>query len=177
MTSAKTPQIVLVAAAAENGVIGAVGGMPWRLSSDLKRFKRLTSGHPVVMGRKTFASIGRPLPGRTNIVITRDPGFAHEGLRVVATPAEGLALAGEIARADGVDAIMVIGGGQIYAATIGRADRLEITRVHATPEGDTRFPDIDPAIWRETAREIPQRGPKDSADVTFLTYSRRDNSA
>ena len=167
------PEVVLVAAVGENGVIGSAGDMPWRLSSDLKRFKRLTTGHPVLMGRKTFVSIGRPLPGRTNIVVTRDSGFSHEGIHVVASLKAGLETAQQVATDAGKDAVMVIGGGEIYAATMDIADRLEITRVHASPAGDTRFPVIDPALWLETTRETPERGEKDSADVTFLTYHRR----
>ena len=167
------PEIVLVAAVGENGVIGSAGDMPWRLSSDLKRFKRLTYGHPVLMGRKTFASIGRPLPGRTNIVITRDAGFSHAGVQVAGSLEAGLEAARQVAADTGVPDVMVIGGGEIYAATIGVANRLEITRVHASPDGDTRFPEIDPSLWRETDRETPERGERDSAAVTFLTYHRR----
>lgn len=168
MTAAARPEIVLIAAVGENDVIGADGDMPWKLSTDLKRFKRLTLGHPVVMGRKTFESIGRPLPGRRNIVVTRDAGWAHEGVVRATSLDEAFALAGETAG----DAVMVIGGGTIYAAALPLADRLEITRVHAAPAGDTLFPKIDPQEWREVARETPPRGEKDTADVTFLTYRR-----
>ncbi|WP_349357626.1 dihydrofolate reductase [Stappia sp.] len=173
MPDPTAPELVLVAAVGENGVIGADGDMPWRLSTDLKRFKRLTLGHPVIMGRKTFESIGRPLPGRANIVVTRDAAWAHEGVETVASLDAAIALAGAQARAEGTGAVMVIGGGEIYAATLPLADRLEITRVHLAPEGDTHFPRIDPGMWREVARETPERGAKDSADVTFLTYRRR----
>lgn len=168
MTAAARPEIVLIAAVGENDVIGADGDMPWKLSTDLKHFKRLTLGHPVVMGRKTFESIGRPLPGRANIVVTRDAGWAHEGVARAASLEEAFALAGKTA----TDAVMVIGGGTIYAAALPLADRLEITRVHASPAGDTLFPKIDPQEWREVARETPPRGEKDTADVTFLTYRR-----
>lgn len=167
------PEIVLVAAVAENGVIGSDGDMPWRLSSDLRRFKRLTMGHPVVMGRKTFASIGRPLPGRTNIVITRDPDFSQDGIHAAPSLEDGLEVARRTANDTGASSVMVIGGGQIYLATIDIADRLEITRVHATPDGDTRFPAIDLSTWQETERQRPERGERDSADVTFLTYRRK----
>jgi len=173
MPDPTAPELVLVAAVGENGVIGAEGDMPWRLSTDLKRFKRLTLGHPVIMGRKTFESIGRPLPGRVNIVVTRDAAWAREGVETVASLDAAIALAGAQARASRCGAVMVIGGGEIYAATLPLADRLEITRVHLAPLGDTHFPRIDPAMWREVARETPERGAKDSADVTFLTYRRR----
>lgn len=168
MTASARPEIVLIAAVGENDVIGSDGDMPWKLSTDLKRFKRLTLGHPVVMGRKTFESIGRPLPGRRNIVVTRDAGWAHEGVARAGSLDEAFALAGETAG----DAVMVIGGGTIYAAALPMADRLEITRVHAAPAGDTLFPKIDPQLWQEVARETPPRGEKDTADVTFLTFRR-----
>lgn len=172
MTASARPEIVLVAAVGENDVIGADGDMPWKLSTDLKHFKRLTLGHPVVMGRKTFESIGRPLPGRANIVVTRDADWAHEGAARAASLDEAFALAADAAAQTGVCAIMVVGGGTIYAAALPLADRLEITRVHAAPAGDTLFPKIDPQKWREVARETPPRGEKDTADVTFLTYRR-----
>jgi dihydrofolate reductase len=168
MTASARPEIVLIAAVGENDVIGSDGDMPWKLSTDLKRFKRLTLGHPVVMGRKTFESIGRPLPGRRNIVVTRDAGWAHEGVARAGSLDEAFALAGETAG----DAVMVIGGGTIYAAALPMADRLEITRVHAAPAGDTLFPKIDPQLWQQVARETPPRGEKDTADVTFLTFRR-----
>jgi dihydrofolate reductase len=172
-TSFPSPALVLVAAVAENGVIGAKGDMPWRLSSDLKRFKRLTLGHPMVMGRKTFESIGRPLPGRTTIVVTRDPDWHREGVLTAPSLEDALERAAAIAATDGVDAVMVVGGGEIYAAALPRADRLEITRVHASPDGDAHFPRIDEDVWREVARETPERGANDSADVTFLSYRRK----
>jgi dihydrofolate reductase len=163
---------VFVVAMADNGVIGHAGGMPWRLSSDLKRFKRLTFGKPVVMGRKTFASIGRPLPGRTNIVVTRDPGFAASGVVTAPTPERAL----EVARGDalrrGASDIAVIGGADLFAQLWDVATRLEITEVHASPQGDTRLPPIDRRIWRETARAPHPAAPGDSADVTYLTYRR-----
>jgi dihydrofolate reductase len=177
MTASARPEIVLVAAVGENGVIGSDGDMPWKLSTDLKRFKRLTIGHPVVMGRKTFESIGRPLPGRHNIVVTRDAGWAHEGATRAVSLEEAFALAFDAAGDAEAGMVMIVGGGEIYAAAMPLADRLEITRVHATPEGDTRFPEIDPRIWREVAREAPERGARDSASVTFLTYRRNAPAA
>jgi dihydrofolate reductase len=164
--------LVLVAAVAENGVIGLDGGLPWRLPSDLRRFRAITLGHPVVMGRKTYGAIGKPLPGRTNIVITRDAAFAARGV----TAAPNLEAALMVARGDalrrGVRHIMIIGGADLYGQTIGRARRLEITRVHAHPAGDSMFPAIDPAQWRETERcEFPA-GPGDDAAFTTLSYAR-----
>jgi dihydrofolate reductase len=164
--------IVLVVAVADNGVIGRDNALPWRLSSDLKRFKALTMGKPLVMGRKTFLSIGKPLPGRTNIVVTRDAAFAAPG--VVAVPAFDAAIA--VARGDalrrGANAIAVIGGTDIFTQAMPLADRLEITHVHARPDGDTRFPPIDPAIWRAVATSDHPAGPQDDADFTCTTYTR-----
>jgi dihydrofolate reductase len=164
--------IVLVAAVGENGVIGRDGGLPWRLPSDLRRFRALTLGHPVVMGRKTYAAIGKPLPGRTNIVMTRDRAFAARG--VVSAPnleAALMAARGDALRR-GVRDIMIIGGGELYGETIGRACRLEITRVHARPTGDSIFPAIDPAPWRETGRCEYPAGADDDAPFTTLVYER-----
>jgi dihydrofolate reductase len=164
--------LVLVAAVAENGIIGRDGGLPWRLPSDLRRFRALTLGHPVVMGRKTYAAIGKPLPGRTNIVMTRDRAFAARG--VVSAP--NLEAALTVARGDamrrGVRHIMIIGGGELYGETIGRACRLEITRVQARPTGDAIFPPIDPARWRETERREVSVGPDDDASFMALVYER-----
>jgi dihydrofolate reductase len=164
--------LVLVAAVAENGVIGRDGGLPWRLPSDLRRFRAITLGHPVVMGRKTYDAIGKPLPGRTNIVITRDTRFAARG--VISAPNLDAALM--VARGDalrrGVRRIMIIGGGELYAQTIGRACRLEITRVHARPAGDSMFPAVDPARWRETERREYPAGPDDDVPFTALAYER-----
>jgi dihydrofolate reductase len=145
-------ELVLVVARARNGVIGKDGAMPWHLPADLKRFKRMTVGKPVIMGRKTFDSIGKPLPGRQNIVLTRDRGWRAEGVTVVANLAEAVAAAGldPRARADG---IMVIGGAQVYAEALPSATRVELTEIDAEPEGDTVLPALDPARWREVARE------------------------
>jgi dihydrofolate reductase len=170
-------EIVIVAAVAENGVIGSGNEMPWRLKSDLKRFRTLTWGKPVLMGRKTHLSIGRPLPGRTNIVVSRNPDFGRPG--VVAAPTLETAL--EVARADarrrGGAEVMVLGGAEIYAALLARAHRLEITCVHASPAGDAFFPAIDKSIWREDARYDHPAGPEDSARVEYLTYRRREGVA
>ena len=166
-------EIVLIAAVAENGVIGAGGAMPWRLKSDMARFKALTSGKPVVMGRKTFASIGRPLPGRTNIVVTRDQGFRAAGAVVTHSFADAMAIASGDALRRFATEIAVIGGAEIYAQWMGLADCLEITEVHARPDGDTRFATIDPAVWEEVARVRNPAGPGDSADFSYVTFRRR----
>ena len=164
--------LVLVAAMAENGVIGRDNALPWRLRSDLRRFRARTWGKPVVMGRKTFQSLGKPLPGRTNIVVSRDRAFCAAG--VVAAPDLHAAL--EAARGDalrrGTDEMIVIGGAQIYAQTLPIADRLDITQVKARPEGSIRFPPIDPQAWRETERSEHEAGPDDAADFAFITYQR-----
>ena len=159
MTSPR-PDITLVAAVARNGTIGADGGLPWRLPADLKRFKALTMGHPMIMGRKTFESIGRALPGRRTIVVTRDHGWTAPDVTVTHSVDQAL----ELSAADGP--VMVVGGGEIYRQTMHRADRLEITRVDADVVGDTVFPEIDPSIWRETARE-------DADGYAFVSYARR----
>ena len=141
-------RVVLVAAVAENGVIGGYGQIPWRIPEDMKHFRAVTRGHTVVMGRLTFESIGRPLPDRTNIVVTRTPGWSAEGVTVAASVEEALALAG----AGGGD-VMVIGGAQVYAAAMGAADVQVLTEVHQKPEGDTFYPEFDRAAWAETRRE------------------------
>ncbi|HEY5125787.1 MAG TPA: dihydrofolate reductase [Bradyrhizobium sp.] len=166
-------EIVLIVAVADNGVIGSGDAIPWRLKSDMQRFKALTLGKPVVMGRKTFASIGRPLPGRTNIVVTRDAGFRARGA-VVATSfdaARAVAIGDALRRSAGE--IAVIGGAEIYAQWMEIADRLEITEVHARPEGDTYLAAIDAAAWEEAARVRNPAGPDDSADFSYVTYRRR----
>jgi dihydrofolate reductase len=166
-------EIVLIVAVADNGVIGARGALPWRLKSDLRRLKALTLGKPVVMGRKTFASIGRPLPGRTNIVVTRDASFRSPGAVVTTSFADARAVATGDAMRRSAGEIAVIGGAEIYAQWLGIADRLEITEVHARPEGDTYFAAIDAADWEEVARVRNPAGPDDSADYSYVTYRRR----
>lgn len=165
-------RLSLIAAVAENGVIGAGSAMPWRLSSDMKRFKSLTMGKPVIMGRKTFDTIGKPLAGRVNIVVSRRPDFAPEGVLVAPSFDAALVRAEEGARAAADEEIMVIGGGEIYRAAIDLADRLYITHVEASPEGDTRFPAIDPARWQASGAERVPAGPRDSAATTFVIYER-----
>ena len=165
--------IVFVAAVARNGIIGANGGLPWRLSSDLKRFKALTWGKPLVMGRKTFESIGRALPGREMIVVTRDPTFAPSGVLVADNLDAALDLAAERAGVMGAGEVVIGGGGEIFAQTISRASRLFITEVALDAEGEARFPPIDPLKWREIGRETGERGPRDDADFAFVDYERR----
>ena len=167
-------QIVFVVAVAENGVIGAGGAMPWRLKSDMARFKALTIGKPVVMGRKTFGSIGRPLPARTNIVVTRDEHFRANGVVVTHSFVDARAIATGDALRRFATEIAVIGGAEIYSQWIDIADRLEITEVHARPDGDTRFPALDMAEWDEIARVRNPAGPHDSADYSYVTYRRRN---
>ena len=166
-------RVVLVAAVARNGVIGANGGLPWRLSSDLKRFKALTWGKPLVIGRKTFESIGRALPGRETIVVTRDPSFAPSGVFVAHELDAGLHLAAERAGAMGAHETIIGGGGEIYAQTIARASRLFITEVALDAVGEARFPPIDPHEWREISRETGERGSRDEADFAFVEYERQ----
>ncbi|AND91562.1 dihydrofolate reductase [Bradyrhizobium diazoefficiens] len=165
-------EIVFVVAVAENGVIGAGNAIPWRQKSDMARFKALTIGKPVIMGRKTFESLPRPLPGRTNIVITRDPAYRAAGAVVTTSAVDAEAIARGDALRRSVTEIAVIGGAEIYRQWFGRADRLEITEVHARPDGDTHF-GIDKAEWEETARIRHPAGPNDSADYSYVTYRRR----
>lgn len=158
------PRILLIAAVAANGVIGAKGGLPWRLPEDLKRFKRLTLGHPVIMGRRTWQSLGRPLPGRANIVVTRRQGFAAPGARVAGSLEEALALC------EGEALVYVIGGEALYRAALPRASAMLLTEIHRDYEGEARFPQFDRAEWREKARE-----PHSAADGTpfdFVEYER-----
>lgn len=166
-------EIVFVVAIAENGVIGAGNAMPWRLKSDMARFKALTIGKPVIMGRKTFESLPRrPLPGRTNIVITRDVDYRANGAIVTTSAADADAVARGDALRRSATEIAVIGGAEIFRQWIDRADRLEITEVHARPEGDTSF-DIDKAEWDEVDRICHPAGPGDGADFSYVTYRRR----
>ena len=173
-TADARPQIVLIVAIAENGVIGAGGAIPWRLKSDMQRFKALTLDKPVVMGRKTFVSIGRPLPKRTNIVVTRDAVFRAAGAVVTNSIADARAVATGDALRRFATEIAVIGGAEIYAQWMDSADRLEVTEVHARPEGDTRFAEIDAKAWEEAARVRNPAGPDDSAEFSYVTYRRRN---
>lgn len=144
---ASGPIVTLIVAVAANGVIGARNTMPWHLPADLRHFKAATMGRPVIMGRRTFESIGRSLPGRVNIVVTRNAGYSAPGCVVAGSLETALAAAGDAGE------IFVIGGGELYGQAMPRADRLVVTEIHAEFDGDARFPAIDPAVWREVARE------------------------
>jgi dihydrofolate reductase len=165
-------ELVILAAVADNGVIGRDNALPWRLSSDLKRFKALTMGKPVVMGRRTYVSIGKPLPGRTNIVVSRDPKFAVAGAVVTASLDAALQTARGDALRRGAEAIFVIGGTDIFAQTLPLAQRLEITQVHLSPPGDALMPPIDETVWCLVERSDHAAGPNDDAAFSYLTYRR-----
>ncbi len=162
--------ITIIVARARNGVIGMGGALPWHLPADLKRFKAITVGKPVVMGRKTFESIGKPLPGRQNIVLTRQTGWQADGVTVVPNLAEAVAAAGLDPRIRGH--IMIIGGAEIYALALPIATRVELTEVDAAPAGDTILPAFDPARWREVAREV-HGAEGERPGYSFITLERR----
>ena len=163
-------KLSLVVAVANNGVIGHQGDLPWRLSTDLKRFKAVTMDKPILMGRKTWQSIGKPLPGRQNIVISRNPAFTAEGAYAAGSLDEAIALAG---RQDGIEEICVIGGAEIYRQALSRADILHVTHVEADVEGDAVFPEIDPQVWRPVHSESVPAGEKDVYPTRYVIYERR----
>ncbi|CCM77034.1 dihydrofolate reductase [Rhizobium mesoamericanum] len=164
----------IVVAVSKNGIIGRDGDMPWRLSTDLKRFKAVTLGKPVIMGRKTYDSIGKPLPERANIVISRQlAATAHPDVHTANSLTEAVNLAEEIARKSGVNEICIIGGGQIYAQAVNLADRLCVTHVETSLEGDTSFPAIDTALWKVMETIDVPAGDKDSYPTKFVVYDRR----
>lgn len=165
-------ETVLIYAVADNGVIGADGAIPWRLKSDMQRLKAMTIGRPVVMGRKTFLSLKRPLPHRTNIVLTRDNAFRAAGAVVTQSLEEAKRIARGDALRRSVAEIAVIGGAEIYAQWMADADRLEVTEVHASPAGDTHLAAIDASQWKEVARERHGAGPDNSAPFSYVTYRR-----
>lgn len=168
------PPLAHIVAVAENGVIGRDQSLPWHLPSDLKRFRALTWGKPLLMGRHTFLSIGRPLPGRISIVLSTDPGFAPpEGVRVAATLEGALDLCAQAAQELKADTIMAIGGRRVFAETLDRAATVHLTRVHLAPEGDVRLPPYDPAIWQESERIGPAQEAGDDAPVSYITLTRR----
>ena len=170
-------RIAMIAGVAENGVIGSHQTIPWRIPSDFAYFKRMTMGKPIVMGRKQFETVGKPLPGRTNIIVTRQQGYQPEGTLAFSSIDAALAEARSIAAADGVDEIMIIGGGELYAQLMDRADRLYISHIDLHPEGDVRFPAIQPEEW--VVVDLPEITPseKDSASYRVKVYARRDASA
>jgi dihydrofolate reductase len=164
--------VALVAAVAANGIIGAAGGLPWRIRADLKRFRAITMGNPIVMGRKTFESLPRRLDGRDNIVVTRKAGLIPPGVFVASGIDDALALAADRALQAAAPEICVIGGGEIYAATLPRASRLYITHVRASPAGDAVFPRISPDEWQEIARGDLPFSESDTASAFFVVYQR-----
>lgn len=167
------PEVTLIAAVAENNVIGNGPDIPWRLSSDFMHFKRTTLGKPLIMGRKTFESIGKPLPGRTNIVVTRQTGYQPDGVLVIDSLEAAIAYGRAIAEADHVDAVMIAGGADIYRQAMDLADKLIISHVALSPEGDAHFPRIDPNVW-EMVEELPVfPSEKDSSSYKIHVYARR----
>ena len=165
--------LVLVVAVAENGVIGRKGQLPWRIPGDLKHFKAVTMGKPMVMGRKTYESIGKPLPGRTSIVLTRDKSWRADGVLVGHSLEEILKLANDDAKKSGASEIAVIGGSALFEETLPIAAKIELTEVHAKPEGDVFFPDYDHAAFRETRREGPMQSEKDDHAYSVVTLERK----
>ena len=168
--------LVIIAAVARNGVIGGGNALLWRLPSDLKRFKALTWGKPMIMGRKTYESIGKPLLGRETIVVTRDQGWRPAGVHVAHSLGEAIELAKACAATLGASEIVIAGGADVYQQTMGMAQRLEITHVDLAPAGDAHFPDIDAAKWREVSRESGSRGAGDGADYVFSVYEPKRNT-
>jgi dihydrofolate reductase len=168
-----TIPLILVVALAENGVIGRDNHLLWRIKTDLGRFRRLTMGKPMIMGRKTFQSIGKPLPGRETIVLTRDAHFAAAGVHVVHNWEEAVAKGAELAARMEADSVAVAGGAEIYALALPEVQSLFLTKVHAAPEGDAVFPDFDRSQFRETKREEHPKGPDDEHPFTFIDLERR----
>jgi len=168
-------KISIVVAVAKNGVIGADGGMPWHLSTDLQRFKRLTMGNVMIMGRKTFDSIGKALPGRTSIVVTRSKEWQAEGVVPVTSLEAAFDLGKEIIQSTGNGEICVVGGGEIYRQSMEFADTLHLTRVMSAPDGDTVFPEIDKDKFALESEEKVPSSEKDSVETVYCVYRRRDN--
>lgn len=169
-------KLSLVWAMAQNRVIGRNNNLPWYLPEDLKYFKRITLGKPVIMGRKTFESIGKPLPGRTNIVVTRNPDFAVEGVKTVHSLEAARDLCESIGEIDGTDEAMVIGGAEIYGQAMPLADRLYLTEVHAEVEGDAWFPEFDRRDWQEVAREDFEAAGPNPYNYSFIVLEKKTGS-
>ena len=167
-------RLAAIVAAAENGVIGRNNALPWHLPGDLQYFKRVTMGKPIIMGRKTFESIGKPLPGRSNIVISRNAQFQADGVRAVNSLAAALRVAEDIALIDGVDEVVVIGGAEIYRESLPQTSRLYLTQVHASVEGDAYMPEVQWSDWRETAREHFSAQGANPYDYSFVVFERRE---
>ena len=161
------PLVTLIVAVADNGVIGRENSLPWHLPEDLKRFKRLTMGKPMIMGRKTFESIGKPLPGRLNIVVTRDTNYRHEGVRVVHDTDAALAAAGDAPE------VMVIGGAELFRHFLARAGRIHLTRVHGNIDGDVMWPALDIRQWEVIGRERHEADERHAYAMTFEVWEKR----
>jgi dihydrofolate reductase len=170
--TAGAPNIALVVAMAENRAIGLGGELPWHLRSDMRYFRAITMGKPIVMGRLTFASLGRVLDGRVNIVLTRNAAFEAPGAIMAYNLEEALDVARRAAAKAGVDEIMIIGGEDVFREVLPLADRIYLTEVHASPEADTWFPDLDLSEWREVSREAHKAGPKDDHAFSFVVLDR-----
>jgi dihydrofolate reductase len=168
--------VAIIAAVAANGVIGNGNAIPWRLPSDFAHFKRMTVGKPLIMGRKTFESIGRPLPGRTNIVVTRQEGYQPDGVIVISSLEAALEHAQTIAATDRANEVMIGGGAEIYAQALPIADRLYITHVGATPDGDAHFPAVNMEEWKESGVINVPASPNDSAAFRIKVYRRAPNA-
>ncbi len=163
----------MIVAAAKNNVIGLNNKMPWHISGDLKYFKAQTLGKPIVMGRNTFESMGKPLPGRTSIVITRNQSYqVPEGVITARSLDEAIKIAKPIAQKDGVNEIMIIGGAQIYDIALPISDRLYITEIDASPKGDAYFPKFNKSEWQETSREMVESNTNDESDYAFVVWEK-----
>lgn len=175
--SPRSVKLSMIAGVAENGVIGAHGTIPWKIPSDMGFFKRTTMGKPIIMGRKQYETVGRPLPGRVNIVVTRQVGYQPDGVIVISSLEAAIEHGKTIAAADGVDEAMIIGGGEIYAQALDKADRLYISHIALAPEGEVFFPPIDPAEWVVVGEPAVPASPKDEASFLVRVYERRRGSA
>jgi dihydrofolate reductase len=165
-------KVTLVVAATRNGVIGRDGDMPWRMPSSLRRFRSLTMGRPMIMGRKTFHAIGKPLDGRDTIVVTRDSSFKAPGVHVAGSLLEAFRIAQELAAARGTDEIVIAGGGEIYRLALPYATDVHLDRIDTDLEGDTTLPRLDPAEWREVARHLIERHPRDEYPAEAIHFHR-----
>jgi dihydrofolate reductase len=166
------PIVALVVAVAENGVIGRDGRLPWRLPSEMRHFRNVTMDKPVIMGRRTFVSLKKPLAKRDNIVLTHNREYAPQGAIAVESVEQALKVASDCAMARAAKEMMVVGGAEVYAALLPKAERIYFTRVHAKPEGDVRFPELDLGVWREVSSEHHPRGEKDEFDYTISVFER-----
>jgi len=166
------PVLALIVAAASNGVIGREGDLPWRLPADLKHFRAITMGKPIIMGRKTYDSIGRPLPGRANIVVTRDLSWSAEGVHVAHDADAAVALGRDLASSEGVGEVMLIGGAELYCRLLPATGRIYLTELHKVFYGDTKLPPIEWSQWREISRERHAGDGESPCDYSFVVYER-----